>query len=139
MTSRFASNLTVLLAGAFLACASFAFRASVVAWLAFGVGCAVLLTVLCVFPVRGRGTPQRVFDGCIFVIAAWTIVASRCFAGSTERWLSFASAATLALFAFVGLIVHEVLVELALARRVADRGNGRVPDARERPSLGALR
>lgn len=139
MISRFASNMAVLLVGAFLACASFAFAPSVIGWLAFAVGCLTLLTVLGVFPIRGRGTPQRVFDACVLLIAAWTIVASRCFAGSTEKWLSFASAVTIALFAFVGLIVHEVLVELAFARRVQDRGNGRMPDAQERPSLGAVR
>jgi hypothetical protein len=139
VTSRFASNLTILLGGTFLACASFAFPPSVVGWLAFGAGCLAALTVLCAFAARGRGVPQRVLDACTFLLAAWTIVASRCFAGNTEKWLSFASAVTMVLFAFVGLIVHEVLVELALARRVQDRGNGRVSEARERTSLGAVR
>lgn len=139
MTSRFASNLTVLLAGAFLACASFAFSVHTIAWLAFGVGCLTLLTVLGAFAIRARGTPQRAFDACVFVIGAWTVVASRCFSGDTEKWLSFASAVTLALFAFAGLIVHEILLELALTRRVREHDNGRMSDGRERASLGALR
>jgi hypothetical protein len=138
MAARFASNLLVLLAGAFLACVSFAFGADVVGWLALATGALVVATVLGAFATRERGVAQRSFDACVLVIAAWTIVSSRTFSGSTESWLAFASAATMVLFAFTGLVVHEVLLELALNRRRAAQPNARVLDALERPSLGAV-
>jgi hypothetical protein len=139
MASRFISNLLVLLAGAFLACAAFAFTAGTIAWIALGIGATTLLAVLCAFAVRGRGTTQRAFDACIVLTATWTVVASRVFAAGDQKWLSFAGGAVLVLFAFAGLVVHEVLMELTLARRLAPPGNGRVADAQERPALGAVR
>jgi hypothetical protein len=138
MTARFASNLVVLLGGAFLACASFAFGATVVGWLALATGALLAVTVLGAFATRERGVAQRSFDVCVLVIAAWTIVSSRTFSGSTESWLAFASGATMVLFAFTGLVVHEVLLELALDRRRAAQPDARVLDALERPSLGAV-
>jgi hypothetical protein len=136
MAARFASNLVVLLGGAFLACASFAFSANVVGWLALAFGALIALTVLGAFATRERGAAQRSFDVGVLVIAAWTIVSCRTFSGSTESWLTFASGATMVLFAFAGLVVHEVLLELALKRRRAAQPDGRV--TLERPSLGAV-
>jgi hypothetical protein len=139
MTARFASNLLVLLGGAFLACASFAFGANVVGWLALALGALLALTVLGAFATRERGAAQRSLDVCVLVVAVWTIVSSRTFSGSTESWLSFASGATMVLFAFAGLVVHEVLLELALSRRRAGHLDGRVLDTLERSSLGTVR
>jgi hypothetical protein len=135
MAARFASNLFVLVAGVFLACGSFAFRPSVVGWLALGVGALIALVLLGAFAMRERGVAQRSFDACMLAVAAWAIVSSRTFSGPTEAWLAFASSATMVLFAFAGLVVHEVLLELALARRRAAQPDGRVL---ERRSLGAV-
>jgi hypothetical protein len=121
MTSRFASNVAVMLLGAFLAVVSFAFAPQTVSWLALAVGVVTALTALTAFAMRERGVAQRVFDGCTLLVAAWTIVCARAFDGAAEDWLAFASAAVLVLFAFVGLVVHEVLVELAFARGLAPR------------------
>ncbi len=138
MTSRFASNLAVLLLGAFLAAASFAFAPPTVGWLALAVGAVAGLCVLAAFAMRERGVAQRAFDACTLPLAAWTVVSSRVFAGAAERWLAFASAATLVLLAFAGLVVHEVLLELALREGSAVAEESRAPNHRERATLGAV-
>jgi hypothetical protein len=138
MAARFASNLAILLIGAFLTCVSFAFGPFVAGWLALGFAALAALIVLVAFALPERGVAQRVFDACVLPLAAWTIVASRTFSGSTETWLCFASGATFALLACVGLVVHEVLLELALGRRRHQLVDGRVLDTTERPPLGAV-
>jgi hypothetical protein len=82
---------------------------------------------------------QRAFDACMFLTSVWTLVASRTFGGAGLKWLTFASGAVLVVIAFVGLIVHEVLLELALQRSVGQTSDGRVNGPRERRSLGAVR
>jgi hypothetical protein len=126
MTSRFISNMTVLLLGAFLIAASLAFHTDVLGWLGLAVGALVVATVLGAFVARGRGAAQRALDACVLLTGAWTIVASRSFAGVDLKWLSFSSGAVMVLFAFVGLIVHEVLMELALRRPMPRFEDGRV-------------
>jgi hypothetical protein len=138
MTSRFASNLAVLVLAAFLACSSFAFDSSTVGWLALGSGAAILLTIAVAFAMRERGVAQRVFDGLMFLIAVWTIVSSRVFAGSREQWLAFACAAALALLAFAGLVVHEVLMELALSSNRRRETGMQSSQHRDHRKLGAV-
>lgn len=138
MASRFASNLAVLLLGAGLATASFAFAAGTVSWLAFAVGATVVLTIAAGFAMRERGVAQRAFDAGMLLVAVWTIVSSRVFHGVAEDWLAFASAATLVLFAFAGLVVHEVLVELALRRGSSFAAEAQAVDHRARARLGSV-
>jgi uncharacterized membrane protein len=135
---RFASNLTTLLCGAFIVCASFAFGPETIGWLALGVGALVAIVIAAAFATRGRGAAQRAFDVCIFLTGVWMLVASRTFGGADLKWLTFASGAVLILVAFAGLIVHEVLLELRLSRSGAQPSDGRVGSPRERPSLGAV-
>jgi hypothetical protein len=120
VTSRFTSNLLALLCGAFLAVAAFAFSAETLSWLGLGVGALTGAVVLVAFAFRGRGIVQRFLDVALGLLAAWTIVASRAFAGGTEKWLMLSAAAVQALLAVQGLIVHETIVELSL-RRAAER------------------
>jgi hypothetical protein len=126
VTSRFISNVTVLLLGAFLVSASLAFHTGVLGWLGLAVGALVVATVACAFTARGRGTAQRALDGCVLLTGAWTIVASRSFYGTDLKSLNFSSGAVMVLFAFAGLIVHEVVMELALRRPMARFEDGRV-------------
>jgi hypothetical protein len=140
MTSRFISNLVVLLAGAFLVAASFAFGEEVLGWVGLAVGCVVVLTVLVTFAVRGRGIAQRALDACVVLAGAWTIVAARTFADGTLRWLTFAEGAALAFIAVAGLIVHEVQLELSVRRAEAVReDDGRVTLVGERTPIGIAR
>ncbi|HLH14473.1 MAG TPA: hypothetical protein VKV16_06755 [Solirubrobacteraceae bacterium] len=139
MSSRFVSNLIVLLCGGFLIAASLAFNSAVIGWLGLGVGALVTATLLCAFALRGRGIAQRTFDGFLFAAAAWTIVASRCFAGVTLKWLMFSSGAVAVLLALSGLIVHEVLTQMALRSRLETRTDARVTSTpREPATLGVV-
>jgi hypothetical protein len=138
VTSRFASNVAVLVLAAFLACSSFAFDSPTVAWVALGSGAAILLTVACAFAMRERGVAQRAFDGLMFLIAAWTIVSSRVFSGPREHWLAFSGAAALALLAFTGLVVHEVLMELALGRDRRRETGVQSSERHDHRTLGAV-
>jgi hypothetical protein len=138
VTSRFASNVAVFVLAAFLACSSFAFDSLTVAWLALGCGVTILLTIAVAFAMRERGVAQRVFDGLMFLIAVWTVVSSRVFAGPREQWLAFACAAALALLALAGLVVHEVLMELALSRDRRRETAVQSSERRDHRTLGAV-
>lgn len=110
MNSRYLTNVSLLLAGAFLVVTSQAFGVSVFEWLMLGTGVvAVLLSGAIV--LRGRGLPQRSIDGIIGILAAWTIVASLVFTGATVTWLGFASGAAFVALAFAGLTLHELVTE----------------------------
>lgn len=67
------------------------------------------------------------------------LVASRTFGGADLKWLTFASGAVLVVIAFVGLVVHEVLLELRLSRSGVQPSDGRVGGPLEHRSLGAVR
>lgn len=83
--SRFAFNLLVLLAAVMMVGERFAFAPVTAAWLIFGEACLITAVVLAAFPVRGRGTPQRL--------------------------LGFAEGGACALLAIIGLVAHEALME----------------------------
>lgn len=138
--------MTALLGGAFLVASSLGFGSATVSWLGLGVGALVVCTVACAFLFRGRGRAQRAFDGATALAGAWTIVASRAFAGAGERWLMFSCGALLAALAVQALAVHEANLEAAV-RLAARRGafgvggtrmsDGRSDGVRERPGAGA--
>lgn len=114
MTSRFASNLVVLVSAAFLLVARFAFGAPALRWLATGIAGLVVLVVAAAFLVRGRGPAQRGLDVALVLIGGWTVVSSLTFSGSTQLWLILLESAALAGLALIGLIVHEAVMESAV-------------------------
>ena len=116
MIVRFVSNVLVVIAGALLAGIAFAVDSDLLGWLAFGVGCGALLVVLAAFPVRGRGTLQRVLDLVAMLVAAWTIVASRSFGGSALSWWTLCEGAALFTLGIAGLLSGELEVRAALRR-----------------------
>jgi cation transport ATPase len=137
VTSRFVSNLIVLLAGAALAVASFAFDAPTTGWLMLGLACLAAVTVLVAFPLRGRGPAQRCLDALVLVAAAWAIVASRAFDGSTLTWLAFSTGATFATLATAGMIAHEVRMERAArALQPIEARDAQVTQLPDRPRVG---
>ena len=111
MTSRFASNVAVLLAGAALVALDFALPLESAGWVGLGIGCFAAMVTLAAFPVRGRGGAQRGIDACVVLLAAWTIVAARVFGGSALEWIVFGSGCGFAALAFGGLVAHEVRME----------------------------
>jgi hypothetical protein len=136
MTSRFVSNLLVLLAGALLTCASLGMSIEAAGWIGLGVGAITALSTLVAFAVRGRGLLQRLLDGVLVLLGAWTVVASRAFAGDGSlKWLMFSAGVALLALAVQGLIAHEVMLELALGRGVrSELGLARVTPVDERSS-----
>jgi hypothetical protein len=132
VTVRFASNLALLLLGQLLTLSAFAFGYRTVSGIALGVGCIAVLTVLGGFATAGRGSLQRGIDVLVLAGGAWTIVASRVFAGpALNKWLSVADGAMLLCLGLCGLIAHEGGVERDLRR---SRGSG--ADGRETNGAG---
>jgi hypothetical protein len=111
VTSRFASNLLVLLAAAVMMGERFAFAPGVAAWLIFGGACFITVLVLLAFLARGRGTLQRLLDVCLAVIGGWSVISARTFPPHTAGWLGFAAGGACALLALIGLIAHEARME----------------------------
>jgi hypothetical protein len=120
MTSRFLSNLVLLVLSAVLAASRFALPVGADRWLTLGAGCAAVIVVAAGFLARGRGTLQRWLDLPMAVLGAWTIVSAAVFLGSTGLWLMLGEAAGMAALALAGLIAHEARMEAAVQR-------GRVP------------
>lgn len=130
MTSRFVSNVLVLIASAVLVTFSLVFPPAVVAWIALGLGSLVAVIVLAAFAMRGRGVGQRIVDVLMILSGAWLIVASRTFSGAPLKWITFGTGALLAFFALVGLVVHEISMELAVRPLARGSSDGRAPASR---------
>lgn len=110
MNSRFLTNAALTLAGAFTVVASMAWAPGTFMWLMFAAGI-VAMTLSTAAAVRGRGLPQRVLDGMIAILGAWTIVASLVFSAGTVTWLGFASGIGFVGLALAGLTLHELHTE----------------------------
>jgi hypothetical protein len=123
--SRFVAALAVAITGAVLGVGAFTLSPSSERWLALGVGAAVLVTLAAAFAVRGRGRVQRILDGPLALVCAWTIVCARVIessgAGSSAhavKWFNLAAGAAIASFGLVGLLVHERGMERGLLSEV---------------------
>jgi hypothetical protein len=136
VTVRFLSNLIVLLLGAFLAAATFAFAGSTLAWLGLGVSATVLVLLLVAFALHGRGGTQRALDIAQMVAAAWTVVGSRTFTDPTRHWLLFGFAAFATAAGTAGLAIHEARAERALRSPVAPAPTGRFVRGTDREPVG---
>lgn len=114
MTARFASNLAILLVGAFLAAARFAFAANTVRWIAFGAGAGAVVIVAAAFLAYGRGPVQRTIDVLSALTAGWMVVSALTFAAPVVGWLAVGVGGALAAMAAVGLIAHQAVMQRAL-------------------------
>jgi len=126
MSSRFITNLLLLVAGGFVVVASQTFDAGTTGWIAFGIALGTLGVTAVAQLDRGRGNTQRALDAIIGSLAVWSAVASMVFSGSTLMWLSLADALGLAVLAIAGLAAHELTTErvvhsLAAAETSSDR------------------
>jgi hypothetical protein len=110
MNSRYLTNATLIVAGAFLVVASQAFAVPTFKWLMLGVGAVAVLLAGGIFQTS-RGPAQNSLDGIIGMLGAWTIVASLVFAGVTTTWLGFASGAAFVALSLAGLTLHELSTE----------------------------
>lgn len=122
MRSRFASNLLVLLVGAFLAPTRFVFGAGGERWLAFAAGGAVVAVTVVGFAARGRGPLQRGIDVTLVIVGAWAVVSALSESAGTVGWLALAEGGAAVILAGAGLVGHEVVMERAVrARPAAER------------------
>jgi hypothetical protein len=111
MRIRYLSYLTLGVVAAFLVVATYAFDASTVVDLAFGLGI-VMLAVSAGIAVRYReDLPSLVIGAGIAVVSAWTILASLVFSNGTVDDLAFASAIAIGVLSALGLTAHELSAE----------------------------
>lgn len=115
VTARFASNLMLLIVGAFLASARFVFDAGTVRWIAFAAGAGAVVIIAAAFLSYGRGRAQRLIDVVMALTAAWALVSALTYAPTVVGWLSLGEGAALASLALIGLIAHEAAMERALS------------------------
>jgi hypothetical protein len=108
MHTRFATSIVGAVAGGVLVAISLALATGTTAWVAFGIGLAIM--ALSVVPaLLGERRPfGLLLDGTSAVLAVWTVVASVVFTGSVVKWLSFGEGAAFAALAFGGLILNQV-------------------------------
>jgi hypothetical protein len=119
MHTRFLTAVIGTVLGGFIAIASFAFAIGTAAWIAFGVGLA-LMTVSSIPALFGeRRLIGLTLDGVSGLLAIWTVVASVVFSGSVVKWLSFSEGVGFVALALGGLVLNQV--------RLSRRGHFAVP------------
>jgi hypothetical protein len=96
MSTSFVTNTVVAVATGFLVVATQAFSPSTTGWIALGIAIGTLALATLAQAGNARGAVQRILDGIVAIVAAWTIVASVVFDGTTLKWLSLGEAVTLA-------------------------------------------
>jgi hypothetical protein len=124
MSSRFITNLLVLVGAGFVAGASQAFSSSTTRWIAFAVALGVLGMTAAAQVDYGRGYAQRALDAMIGALAVWSAIASMVFDGSTLTWLSLGDALGLAILAIGGLAAHELSTERVVHSLAAGESTG---------------
>jgi hypothetical protein len=111
ISSRYLSNLALILGAGFLVVATQAFAPSTVVWLTFAISIGVLLVSMWLIFGPPMTVYQRVLGGFIAALAAWMIVASLVFAPGTVLWLGFGFAIAYVFAGVVGLTIHELTTE----------------------------
>lgn len=109
MSTRYLSNLALILAAGFLVVATQAWAPPAAAGITFGV--AIGFTVIGLAMLAHRVTVQRVLAGLVTVIGAWTVIASLVFVPTTALWLGFASALAVVALSVIGMTAHELTTE----------------------------
>jgi hypothetical protein len=133
MNSRYLTNIGLALLGGFLVVASQVWSAPVFMWIMLGGG-ALAIALASGAVIAGRGRTQRVLDGIVGVLGAWTVVASLVFAGTVVTWLGFASGAAFVALAITGLTLHELSTE-----RVVHSFEVRTPASQPEPELAGVK
>ena len=109
MRLHFFSRLALLFVAGFLVVASQVWTGDTLQWL-FVAGGAVMIVAAAIDALRAD-TTQRLLDGIIGLLGAWTVIEAFAFEGSNLEWWSFASACALAALAAIGLVAHEMSTE----------------------------
>jgi|Tabmets5t2r1_1033131.scaffolds.fasta_scaffold26521_2 hypothetical protein len=128
MRIRYLSYLTLGVVAAFLVAATFAFAASTVVALAFGLGIAMLLVSAGIAVRYREDLPSLAIGAGIAVVSAWTILASLVFSNGTVDDLAFASAIAIGALSVLGLTAHELSAERVVhALEVRERKSESAP------------
>lgn len=109
MRTHFISRLALLFLAGFLAVASQVWSGDTLQWVFVGGGAAMI--VVAAADAIAPSLQQRILDGVLVVLGAWTVVAAFAFENTNLEWWSFASAAALAGLAAIGLTLHEASTE----------------------------
>jgi hypothetical protein len=139
MSTRYLTNVALVLLGGFLLVTSQAFAVATFSWVMLGVGIATLLITAPAVAIRSRGPAQRGLDYVFSLLAAWTIIASQVFAGAAVTWLGFASGAALVALGIAGLSAHELSTERVVHSfelHASAPNGGTVPTQPERELAG---
>jgi hypothetical protein len=110
LTSRFAVDLTAVVAGAFLTTAAFAFAAPVATWIAFGIFIG-LIALGGLGVVLDHHTTGYVTHGLLTVVSIWSLIATLVFGGAALGWLIVAGAIAAVVLGVADLVAHEVTTE----------------------------
>lgn len=114
MSTRFVTNTIVGVAAGFVVVATQSFSSSTAGWIAFGIAIGILALAGLAQVDASRGDVQRIIDGIVALVAAWTIVASVVFDGTTSKWLSLGEGLALIGLALAGLTYNEIREQMAL-------------------------
>ena len=121
MSTRFVTNTIVGVAAGFVVVATQSFSSSTAGWIAFGIAIGILALAGLAQVDASRGDVQRIIDGIVALVAAWTIVASVVFDGTTSKWLSLGEGLALIGLALAGLTYNEIREQMAV-RANSDTG-----------------
>jgi peptidoglycan/LPS O-acetylase OafA/YrhL len=102
MRTHFISRLILLLVAGFLVLASQVWANNTLEWI-FIVGGAVMILLAAVGMTR-EDRAQRVLDGLVFLLGAWSIVQAIIFNGNTLEWTSFATAVAGVVIGTIGVV-----------------------------------
>jgi hypothetical protein len=108
MSTKYLTNLSTALLGAFVVVIVMALTASVSAWIAFGVAIGILAIAVLSQLESGRGVLQRLLDAGIGLVATATVVTSLVYGGAVVTWVVFALALGFVGLAVSGLTLHEI-------------------------------
>lgn len=108
MSTKYLTNLSTALLGAFIVVITMALTTSVSAWVAFGVAIGILAVAVFAQLESRRGTLQRFLDVGIGVVAVTAIVTSLVYGGPAVTWILFALALGFVGLAVAGLTLHEI-------------------------------
>jgi hypothetical protein len=102
MRTHFISRLTLLLVAGFLVVATQVWAGHTLRWI-FIVGGAAMILLAAIGAMR-EDRPQQMLDGLVFLLGAWGIVEAIIFAGSTLKWVSFATAVAGVVIGTIGVV-----------------------------------
>jgi hypothetical protein len=110
MRIHFFSRLALLLIAGFGVVASQVGTGDTLEWLFVVGGILMLLGAA----IDAESIGQRALDGLIALLGVWSVVQAIVFDGNDLKWFSFATAAALAVFSAIGLVMHEQELEVGI-------------------------